>query len=67
VSSADERHELRRIQRRLDKARQSAYDLEYDRNALIRKSKLRAVDIAKATRLSRGRISQLRGDQPPEL
>ena len=55
-----DKHELKAIQRKLASARRKAYELEADRDALIRSSDLSPADITDITRLTKGRVSQIR-------
>ena len=53
---------LKAIQKRLDKARRNAYELELSRNAIVREGELTPGEIMKATGLTKGRVSQIRGN-----
>jgi len=62
MSDKDYRHELRRIQQRLNKARRSAVDLEAERNRLIRECDLAPSEVVEVTTLTKARVSQIRAN-----
>lgn len=57
-----EKTKLETIQWKLDQARREVREAEHERNALIRKSRLTPGEIVEVTYLTKGRVSQIRGE-----
>lgn len=60
-----ETKELKRLQAGINRARNKAGGMEAARDALIRNSTLRPVDISRATGLTPGRVSQIQSAHNP--
>jgi DNA-directed RNA polymerase specialized sigma subunit len=56
------KNELRDISRRLYEARKAALVLEKERNNIIKTTDLTPSEIMEATELTKGRVSQIRGE-----